>query len=109
METPIRVNGKTIKEKEKANFYGLMAILIKDNGLIIKNMVKVNIQEQMGISIKDSGEMIKYRVIKINSILFLGTGKFYWANGNTYEGDWLENQREGFGTSTKENNEKYIG
>ena len=52
METPIRVNGKTIKEKEKANFYGLMAILIRDHGLIIKNKVKVNIQEQMGIYIK---------------------------------------------------------
>ena len=76
METPIRVNGKTIKEKEKANFYGLMAILIKDHGLIIKNKVKVNIQEQMGISIKDSGKMIKYRVLKIKIILFLGTGKF---------------------------------
>ena len=55
----ILVNGKTIKEKDKASFGGLMVIIIKVNGETIKEMVLVLKIGKMEIFMKVFGFKIK--------------------------------------------------
>ena len=38
-----------------------------------------------------------------------GIGKYKWADGNVYEGEWSENQINGFGTYVWEDGRKYFG
>ena len=38
-----------------------------------------------------------------------GKGKYTWANGNVYDGDWLENTRHGKGKFTRANGSVYEG
>ena len=38
-----------------------------------------------------------------------GRGTFHYADGKVYVGDWLEDQREGFGVLSYPNGDKYEG
>lgn len=62
-------------------------------------MVRVHLPGQTELYIKDTGNENKRN----------GRGKYTWSNGDTYDGEWKNNQPNGEGILILTNGTKYKG
>jgi hypothetical protein len=95
----IKVIGKKTRGKAKDSLYGQTAIVIKANGKIIKRMEKELMCDLIMIFTLENGRMIKYVVMEFSNgqMEVLIKVKFYLLF--LLKGEWLNNQRHGFGES----------
>ena len=99
-----------------------MEMYMKVNGMKIKRMDMECIRIQMGQNMKEIGKKINRMVLEkkvgltvlrmkenINKEKKSGQGKFKWADGSTYEGQFEDNNINGKGIYTWGDKRKYIG
>lgn len=79
-------------------------IIIKVIGKMIKDMVMGIIFGMIKMNIKEIGRIIKEMDMVIN---YFRKGLYLWHNGNTFDGNWVNDKRNGYGTKVWINGDKY--
>ena len=97
MEIDMKEIGEMDKDQDKEFMNILMEMFMKDNGFQISNKDLEDFKWQLEIDIKANGLLEK----RMEQVFFNhNSGKYIFANGDIYQGQFENGNRQGTGTYT---------